>query len=74
MELYRMLEHNNDGNFDDIMDIQIGIVKNALEKMKSNPPLDEKETIDQIIRKRNDYKLFLKDYLKTYNHKQSKMA
>ncbi|CAK67324.1 unnamed protein product (macronuclear) [Paramecium tetraurelia] len=57
---------------DDFIDEQIKVIKISLGKMKIQPPSDEKETMEQIIKKRNQYKEFLKDYLKTYQQKQKK--
>ncbi|CAD8143499.1 unnamed protein product [Paramecium octaurelia] len=57
---------------DDFIDEQIKVIKLSLGKLKIQPPSDEKETMEQIIKKRNQYKEFLKDYLKTYQQKQKK--
>ncbi|CAD8060160.1 unnamed protein product [Paramecium sonneborni] len=57
---------------DDFIDFQIKVIKESLGKMKIQPPSDEKETIEKIIKNRNQYKEFLKDYLKTYQQKQKK--
>ncbi|CAD8147292.1 unnamed protein product [Paramecium pentaurelia] len=57
---------------DDFIDFQIKVIKKSLGNMKNLPPSDEKETIENIIKNRNQYKEFLKDYLKTYQQKQQK--
>ncbi|CAK82042.1 unnamed protein product (macronuclear) [Paramecium tetraurelia] len=65
-------EQGEQPEIDNFIDFQIQVIKESLAKMKSQPPSDEKETIEKIIKNRNQYKEFLKDYLKTYQQKQKK--
>lgn len=66
------MQQQSGGNIDDLIDVQIQIVKDSLKKMRSQAPVDEKETIDQLLKNKNAYKLFLKDYLKTYDGNKKK--
>ena len=68
------MQQQSGGNIDDLIDVQIQIVKDSLKKMRSQAPVDEKETIDQLLKNKNAYKLFLKDYLKTYDGNKKKQG
>ncbi|CAD8152159.1 unnamed protein product [Paramecium pentaurelia] len=65
-------EFGEQPEIDHFIDSQIQVIKESLGNMKNQPPSDEKETIEKIIKNRNQYKEFLKDYLKTYQQKQKK--
>jgi len=43
------MQQQSGGNIDDLIDVQIQIVKDSLKKMRSQAPVDEKETIDQLL-------------------------
>lgn len=68
------MKNQSGGNIDDLIDVQIKIVKDSLKKMRQNRPVDEKDTIEQLVRNRNAYKQYLKNYLNDYEQKQVRQS
>ncbi|KAM3145376.1 hypothetical protein pb186bvf_002420 [Paramecium bursaria] len=71
LQIFKMAQESQGSpNFDEMMDMQIEGVKKNFNLSKQKPPLDEQETLNQILKKKNDYKLYLKEHLQRTKQKE----